>query len=240
MAESWNQSVFDSDVKKWLDTHDVKTWPRFLNKRVFFVAKGAIPETPKVSPEQIEADISKLVYSRQGGGPARQVTLGYALASKIASQGFDRSKRFQRAITRQAFGKGTAEMEKAAWEAEVAAKLGRLKGSRKAAAGFLRLGWAYVMKLLGPHTGLSFWPTMPLVGARMRGMDKGRINPATSSKSVASIENIAHSRTETRGGFMRIGEPALDRAMQKEAGELARHMEEELEPHVKEFNRRQR
>lgn len=243
MSESfqWDQSRFDATLKECLLAHESRVWPKLINKKGFFVASGAIPETPRVDAARIEADLAKLVYTRQGGGPPRQVELGYALAAKKASEGWTGSKRFQKLVRmNRAGGRGaTPEMEAAAWQAEVKAQRGRITGARKAAAGFIRLGWVYVMKALGPSSGLRFYPGQG-DAARPRGpTPKGLAEPAREGRLQVTITNTAHALSEHRGGFERLGYPALQRSMEKENESMARHMAEDMEPEIQAFNAKQ-
>ena len=243
MAETfqWDQSRFDSTLKEYLLQHESSVWPKLINKKGFFVASGAIPETPRVDKARIDSDLAKLVYTRQGqgSGPPVQVELGYALGAKRAALTWGGSKRFQRAVRSQAFGRGTAGTEAAAWQAEIKAQRGRITGARKSAAGFIRLGWVYVMKGLGPATGLTYYPGMG-EAARARGPTaKGSVQIAREGNLNVTITNTAHALKEHRGGFERIGYPALQRSMEKENASMKEHMEKEMEPGVHKFNAQQ-
>lgn len=242
MSENnWDQSRFDATLKDYLLAHESKVWPTLINKKGYYVALAAIAETPKVAAGTIETAMDAQVTARRKDGTTGEVSRVFALAAKKASINWTSSARFQKAVTRQAFGRGGSELELKAWRAEIGARAGSIRGGRKSAAGFIRLGWVYTLKALGPSTGLSYFAGQKEAGAKPRGSTpKGYAVPARQGSLQVVIQNSAQAQSETHGGFKRLGEPALQRAMEKESQSMAEHLSQGMEPGIKEFNSRQR
>jgi hypothetical protein len=113
-----------------------------------------------------------------------------------------------------------------------------LRGGRKASIGFLRAGFVSILYMLGPIVGRP----RPGGGAdtKIRGAVKGSVLHLASPQNLSiTIENRAHSHTEHSGHFESIGAKVMQEAVDAEQAELQRHMEEDMEPHMREFNRKQ-
>ncbi len=226
----WDQSRFDSLVREYVTKHKSEVWPGLLNKKAFFVALAAIPETPRKQALAIVLELANPVTATRRDGSTGRVALGYVIAARRASPKWGerqyRNRNQRRSSTNEA----------RAWRTLVAEELEKILLRRFRAIGFLRAGWVYVLKELGQRIGGSFARGRSDPGTKLFGAAKGFSQPATENKLQVTITNTAHAQSEVRGGFLRIGQPALQRAFDKEAQSMEDHMRNELKPHADKFN----
>lgn len=232
MPQFWSQEKFDSTLKEYLLRHESEIWPSIINKKAYFVAKGAREETPAIRKEIVTEQLSRIITAHRQDGTTGEVPIGYVIAAKRASHAYSSSARFGRAARREAFG-GRGPTYSAAWRGEITQKFKAMVGARQRSAGFMKVGWLSEQKLLGPYTGLPFYPGSD---APLRGQLKAKLTPAVHGNLTAIIENTARAEHE-HGKFLPIGEPALQRALDSEERSTRERMEQAMRPAAEKFNR---
>ena len=233
MAEGWDQSRFDATLREYLMEHESKVWPQAINKKGFFVALAALKETPRAEPEKIFGELGREITGKREDGTSGPIPISFGIASKRASKAWVRSKQYGRALKRVERGRAAKGLQE--WRALFANKLRTMLGGRKASATFLASGWTHVLQKLGPLIGGRYDRS----GARVRGSTKGSADPALPGRLQVVIQNSAAARSEHRGGFHRVGDPALQLAFDRETASMVEHMENEMRPGAEKFNRQQ-
>jgi len=238
---TFDQRQFDQTLARYLARLKEEVRPRAINKKLFFVARGAIPRTPKVTPEQIEADMAREIQVKRVDGTEGNAQLGYVLAAKQAAKTFGGSKAFQKAVTRQEFGKSGGS-ELAAWRAHVKATYKKMIGARKRGVGFIRVGWLSVIAEMREKIGGSYslGPGPSSAGTRLVGRLKSRLQIARPGDDSGAIGvNLAKAQWDKREGQYEKGEPALEQSMADEERSMNEFLEKEMEKETEEFNRAQ-
>lgn len=234
MSADWDQSKFDSTLKDYLMAHESSVWPESLNKKAARVAWKALNETPVKERESIAVELSREIEARRKDGSSGKVSIGYVIASKRASKLWPYAKV---ARTRQALASGRGFDATKLWRSAVRHKFLSMLGGRKASSGFLRVGWISVLQQMASQGVREARTRGP--GAKLRGSLKGSVSVASPGKLSVTIQNSAHSLHEKLGGFMRLGEPALQRAFDAETQDMIQYLEGEMRPEADRFNRRQ-
>jgi hypothetical protein len=234
----WTQVQFNQTLGQLLSECETEAWPRFLNRKAFFLALRNIPLDPMVEAEQILTAMDTGITV-----DSRAVKMGYVLAAKKASRiwrgGSSYTKGGSKAqlhFKQQRTKRGLSDLR--AWRKELGAALKRIVRGRMSARGFMRIGWVSVLKQLAPFIGESY--NRGYSAGKLHGNTKAIVDPAASGKLAVTIENAAHAKSEKRGGFMSLGEPPLEQAMLAELGYMEEHMGKEMNPAIEKFNSRQR
>ncbi len=219
-------------------------WPQLVNRKGYFIALGAYQETPAVAALQIDLELNRMVTAHRLDGSADRAAIGHIMAAKRGSKNYTGTAQWQRAAKRELAqelgGRGSGGDYRSAWRKTVRDEARRLYGGRKATVGFLRAGFISIVYGLAPFVGYSR-PSFSSGDTKVRGSVKGTvIHLATSDDLNVVIENRAHSRTETAGGFERIGGAALQRAFDREDASMVKHMGEAMQPGFDKFNRSQK
>jgi hypothetical protein len=205
----WNQASFNTTLQAYLKAHKQEVWPKALNKKAAQVAWQALKNTRSVERVTIDEQLNRMVIAERKGGSPGQVPVGYVIAAKRATKKWTSSTQFQRAQQARLRGKSGSELK--AWRRLVKKTFLGMVGARKRSTAFLRVGWISVLQQMRakgvPYTGSKGQ------GVVLRGRLKGGVDIATPGKLTVVMENTANARSENRGGFKRIGEPALQLAM---------------------------
>lgn len=225
MSAAWDQSKFDATLKDYLARLGKEKFPRALNKKAFFVALRAMAETEKVNKHRV------FWVLRQPGKEINR-PIGYLLAAR-------RAKHFYTRTTKTGRKKRNLRQ---VWQRLVERKFQQMVGARQRACGFIRVGWLAVVRQLGPRiSGSKFGAPPPDTTLNAHGTPKGSVVPAKGDQLLVRIENFAHAKSEQRGGFMRIGAPALQRAFDAETASMKEFMEKEaLNEETARFNQQQK
>jgi hypothetical protein len=226
---AWDQSKFDGTVKDYLKEHRSEVWPQCMNKKGYFVARGAQQFSPKVTPDKITAELNQIIQTRTG-----PVEMGFAIAAKRAAGLYGTAKGLKIHETMQRGGKSVNTA--ALWHAAVAERRRTMEAGRRRSTGFIKVGWYSVLKSFGNSTGLRFNIDERV---QLRGSLKGRGSPATAGNFNVIMENSANAKHETAKQFLAIGEPPLHRAMAEEAASMEKYLAGEMEPAAQRFNRAQ-
>lgn len=236
MSETgWSQEVFDRTLQDYLVRHEVEVWPRAINKKGFFLTLKALEESPIKDVKVIETELQQTVLAERADGRSAQAPLGYIIAAKRASKDWSYYKgtASPTIAIRTRFGALGIE----AWRQAIAKKFKSMLGGRRSGAGFMRVGWLSVLQILGPIVGGRY--NRSAAGSGVHGRPKGAAAPASEGNLVVTIENFANARSEVRGAFMRLGEPALQRAFDRETADMVGYLEGEMRPEAEKFNARQ-
>lgn len=234
MPEVWSQKGFDDALKELLSNCDSKTWPRTINKKGFFVALSALKHTERANPEKIFHELGREITAKREDGTSGPLPVSIAIAAKRASKSW----------TRQGDISGHSKAQKAkairslslkAWRAQISKKLASMLRGRGVSSGFIKAGWVGVLKELGPKIGGRYDR-----GAErnVRGIAKGSHEAATPGKLQVTIINTAAARSDHRGGFVRVGEPPLQRAIDEEGAKTQEYLDD-MKGDIEHFNRRQ-
>jgi len=220
---------YEASLKRLLDECYSSAFPRTVNKHAFYTALGAIPETARTPDIKIAAELGREITAKRADGTTGQVPIGFVIAAKRASKTFGAVRQIR---TWQAIQSKRSFNALKLWLAAIDHKLKQMYGGRVASTAFIRAGWAAVLQQLGPLIGGRYNRS----GLHLRGAFKGSVKPATGSDLTCVIRNTAQSRSEHRGGLIRHGEPPLQRAIDKEARNMAKHLEDEMKGPVERFN----
>ncbi len=236
MSETtWTQQVFDETLIAYLKEHDSGVWPKTLNKKAARITWRALKETPAKEREGIAAELSREINAKREDGSSGTVPIGFVIASKRASKGWTQSPQFRRVQNVRLKGRDASELK--AWLSLVRNKFRSMLGGRKAASGFLKVGWISVLRAMAAQ-GVPEARTSG-TGAKIRGSLKGGVVVAKPGSLNVTMENTAHALTEKKVAFMRIGEPALQRAFDAETADMEEYLYREMHPHAEEWNRKQ-
>lgn len=239
MPQNWDQSKFEALVKEQLHRHSSETWPKTLNKHMFFVTLDAFKRTSFTTNPKIESELGREVMARRQNNTQAMAPMGYVLAAKRAAKTYGTSERFLKQVNRElaseSGGRGKGPNYRAAWLGYIKDKFRSMIGGRKSSEQFLRAGFVSILYKLGPIIGYA----RPSTGKdHTRGAIKGSVlHLAAPGDYSITIENRAHSLTEHRGGFERIGGKALQEAFDSQTVNLQKHLDDEMKPHVEKFNR---
>jgi hypothetical protein len=237
MPAGWDQSGFDNALKELIKTCEVSKWPRALNKHGFFVTLAALQETERASPEKIFKELGREINAKRENGTSGPLPISIAIAAKRASKSWTK----QGDISGHSKSQKAKELRKlslVAWRNQIAKKLKSMLGGRAASTSFIKAGYVNIIKQLGPLIG-GRYDRSGGRGIPVRGSSKGRVDPATPGKLQLVIENSAAAKTEHHGGFHKVADPAFQRALNREANQIIKHLEDEMRPEVDHFNRRQ-
>lgn len=231
---------FDATLDKYLNRLKVEDWPRAINKKLFFVARGAMHYSPRAEQGRIVGDLLiRTINARRKDGSTGTVPLGYVLAAKRASKKWTSGVAFQEAVTRQTFGRGGAALE--TWRGFVASEYEKLEGSRLRGAGFLKVGWLSVMTEVRSLAGLQFGGLQGEAGVRLVGRLKSRVQIAKPGTFIGAIGvHLAKAEWDKRDGQFTKGSPALERALSDEEASMSKHMEDEMKEATDKFNQEQK
>lgn len=237
MSETWDQSVLDNTIKDYLMEHESTVWPRCLNESAFVVAHEALKETPATEIIRVVSELMRPIVP-SGSKSGESVPIGFVIATKRASKHWQGGSSMAKAKAFSRLQQGKSANMLKAWHRETQAALERMVGGRSRALAFIRLGWLFVKHDLKNNTDirLSVWSGNPAEMAKARGRFKGGARPATSGNLSVTIENMAHAKSETKGGFEALGQPALDRGMQARQASMQKYLEGEMEPGILKFN----
>jgi hypothetical protein len=225
--ETWNQDLFNRTLDSYLKHVGEDKVPHALNKKAFFVALRAIQETPKVGAFGIIWELTQPILARREDGSTGSAPIGYVIAAKRASAHWGDTSETARERNRGRKRKQKAWAQKA-WRQAVDKKFRAMVGGRKAAIGFLRVGWLAAVRKLG--STLKDRSGAPAEDATIRrhGDWKGDATPAKASmQPVATISNSAQARSDKRYGLGTIGGPALQRAFDAETADMNEYLERE-------------
>jgi hypothetical protein len=233
-------SKFDSTLVPYLGRLKVEDWPRAINKKLFFVARGAMKYTPKAERGRILGDLLiRTINAKRKDGTTNEVPLGYVLASKRASKKWSSGVAFQEAVTAQTFGGGSAALE--SWRGAVGREYAKIEASRLRGSGFLKVGWLSVMTELRSLAGLQFGGLGGERGVKLVGRLKSRVEIAKPGTFIGAVGiHLAQAAWDKKEGQYTKGLPALQRALDDEARSMNEHMEQEMRDSTEKFNREQR
>ncbi len=232
MSVQYDQRVLNESLKELLYRCDSSTWPRTINKKGFFVTLSALKYTERADKEKIQRELLKEINTPHGSIP-----IGLAIASKRASKGWVGQGNIKGGYSKREKAKAMRQLSIKAWRSRVGKKLTSMMKGRGISSGFLKSGWVKVLQELGPKVGGRYDRSLSK-GVNVRGSAKGHCDPAEPGKLQVIIENSAAARSEHHGGFIRIGQPALDRGVAEEARKTQEYLDD-MKPDIEHFNRRQ-
>ncbi len=221
----WDQSRFDAALRQKLEACKTEKVPAAINKTGFFVSLKAMKETPKKTPFEIEAAVSKTMPVVNNRGENVEIPILWVIAAKSVGKTWP-EQRMKLGEKRK-----RAVNVLMAYRAALRKKAKTILGSRKRAAAFLASGWLGVIKTLGMKVrGVSapqsIFQYKTLV--KTRGVTKGKATPAVAGLTpTCTIENSAQAKSDKKNGLVRFGGPALQRAMDSEAQSIIDHLNEE-------------
>lgn len=248
MAKGWDQSQFDAALKRLGATLSKEKLPRAVTKKAFFVALRAIPATPKKDPSAILRELEKpvtltayhsaatenLLAATRGAGRTSVVPIGWILAAKIVGKTWPEQR--MRLGEKNKSGRGN---EQRAYLSAIAQKFKQIVARRKRGAGFLRVGWLSVVKLLGPFVrSRNGAPRVDTKGLQITGAMKGAAQPAKPGwLPTCRIENRAQARSDRKGGLLRYGTPGLQKAFDEETADTVQFLDREIKPEIDQANK---
>ena len=234
-ALSWNQDQFNRTLREYLARLDREKIPNALNKKAYFLARRAVTETPKKDHFEMVRELAKVVTATRKDKTTGIVPVVWAMVAKRAAKKWPEHK-----ITMNE-GRIRKTPLRKAWLRLLKKTQKQLIGARGRALGFMRLGWWSTVMLLAPHVRNKAKQPYMQATPKLVGRMKGRIRLARQSNHSVTIENLAHAAREKRGGFIRIGSAALDRAFSAETKDMTEYMEREaLKEQTAAFNRQNR
>lgn len=233
MPKQWDQAPFDAAIARLQKTVKEEKFPAVLNKKGFFIALRAMALTPKKEGFAIAKDLARIVTATRKDGTTGSVPIGWVIAAKRLGKVWPEQK-MARGIKR----KSGREKLGRAYLAALEKTFDRMLGSRKRAAGFLRVGWLSVVKSLGPYVkSKGSAPRADTGGSKLIGAMKGTATPARPGWTpTCVIVNSAQARSDHRNGLIRFGAPPLQKAFDLEAADITRYLEEELKEPVAQAN----
>jgi len=233
MAIVWDQTRFDDALRQAIEQTKAQAVPGLINRKAFWVALKAMKYTPKVDRERIARELATVVHVHRKGGGSGDVPIGWVIAAKRASKGWQEAKmaRGQRSKRR------TSALK--LWRARIKKTFEVMLGKRVRSAGFMKSGWLTVIRRMSRYGGSKAQSyKADAEGIKTWEPPKGRATPAVKSDTpFARIESSAASRRDKTGGFIRKGSAALKKAFDEEAASMIQHMESTLKPIADEFNR---
>jgi hypothetical protein len=231
MSLEFTQQQFNSTLKELLGNYESTAWPKSINRHAFFVALAALQETPRTDGDKIVSELEREIITDRGSIP-----VAFAIAAKRASKGWVGQRNLGRGYSKDQRARARRSLSLAGWRAMMTKKLNSMVRGRIASGGFIRAGWVGVLKALGPAIGGKYNRGEE---RNVRGAPKGSVNLATPGNFQVTIENTAAARSEHRGGFHRVGDPALERGLARENNQMVQRIEDEMKPGAEKFNRQQ-
>jgi len=221
-----NTREFDKTLKEYYQFHKRHTVPDIVNKKALYIARGAMRETYRPNKITIGKALSDLVYvfKNTKKGAVKKLATRKTYNAFGAQSGeapiaaliinFLRGKRGKKGL----FG---AEMKKA---------IKKLITKRQQAVAYLASGWIPAIKRLDPLVKRK--SDAPAIDKDVRALKKsarGSGTAATEARPVAQIvsEAIASFST-TKDPLGKYGEPALQRAFDKETASMKQNIEDEM------------
>jgi hypothetical protein len=246
-------SKFDATLTTYLGRLKREDWPRAINKKLFFVARGAMHYSPRVTPQRIGADLLfRTVTVARKDSTTGEAPLGYVLAAKKASKALGVTTAV---LARAMNGSGLDPIMTqfamialggrdkgglALWRAAVKAQYENMAKARVRSAGFLKVGWLSVMTELRSLAGLNFGGLQGEAGIKLVGRLKSKVQIAKPGDNIGAIGiHLAKAAWDKRDGQYTKGAPALERALNDEAASMNKHMEDEMREATEQFNRAQ-
>ncbi len=228
MEAQFDSSRLNKTLEQYLHTMSSEVWPRAMNKKGFYVASKAAKNNPIKNYESVLAELMRPVTAKDENDRTKQVPVGWVLAAKRATKHWDKKQ-----LNRWGNHKKELRLTRKRWQAELKGRLKAMLGGRKASLRFLSVGWYSVMSLLGP-----------LIGGRynrgpMRGSLKGSAVSARALSLSVTITSTSNARSETRGGFERLGIPPLLAAIEEETASMEKHIQDEMAKDTAWFNNAQ-
>lgn len=233
MPKDWDQAPFNAAIARMQKTVKEEKFPAVLNKKGFFIALRAMALTPKKEGFAISKELARIVTATRKDGTTGSVPIGWVIAAKRLGKRWPELK-MARGIKR----KSGKEKAGRAYLAALEKTFDRMLGSRKRAAGFLRIGWLSVVKSLGPYLkNRAGAPGVDTGGAKLMGAMKGSATPARASWTpTCTIINSAQARSDGRNGLIRFGTPPFQKAFDLEAADTIRFLDQELKDAVDKAN----
>jgi hypothetical protein len=211
-----------------------RTYDRFINSRLFFIARRALEYTERADPDKI---------ARQLGQVATKVTRDRKTGR------MKRGKRIFTAFNMNSYAalivnsRRKKAGEKLLWGKELFDAVKRLRATAPKSVNFIRSGWIWAMQQVRIPAKES-----SVGGERVqfrRGAPKGFAQPAQRAVSamvtgqVGSTSLLAQSAKRTgsrRGNPMPVATRGLVRAYNQETQEIIDHLHKKLAPELKPLN----
>ncbi len=217
------QAAFNAALQAKLSTLAKDKVPAAINKTAFFVALKAMQLTPKKEPFQIEKELLKEVSATNKKGYVRKIPILWVMAAKRLGPKWPEKK-----LDIQAKRVRAINAQKQ-WRMALKKGAKSIMGGRRSAAGFLRVGWLSVVQALRTFapkstTGAVYMADKSL---KIRGAMKGTVIPAApGTTTICKITNSASALSDRKNGLIRLGGPALQRALDAETKGIIEHLDE--------------
>jgi len=231
MSVEYTQRVFNQTLEELLSNCDSKTWPRTVNKKGLIVSLGALKYTERADKSKIERELLREINVKGGVIP-----IGLAIASKRASKGWAGQGNLS-GYSKKEKAKAIKKLSLQNWRKQVEKKFNSMLKGRGVSSAFIKSGWWTVAQVLGPIVG-GKWDRSGGRGVPIRGAKKGTVSPAIPGRLQVVMQNTAAARSDHRGGFIRIGEPPLQKAMADEARKTQEYLDD-MKGDIDRFNRKQ-
>jgi hypothetical protein len=223
--------LFDFDLAslenaiKRLIPHTKKTLPEIVNQRLLNIAGRAMNATARADKMHIQLTLGEIgrQLKTTKSGKIRRGNRIYA--SKIAVRG--KEVPLAALIINSQRG---ANGKKGLYGREMAQAIQRKVAARQRSVGFDAIGYVPGIRALARASKKPFM-IANFKGLAIRGEEKGNATIATDSLApVAILINRVHS-------ILKVDNGAMQSAIDEEAREINRHIEEDLTPVFQEFNR---
>jgi len=185
-----------------------------INRKAFFIARGACRLTPKADKAQIKTTLGRIIKKKTG---ARTLVLAKAA---------DRDMSLAEAIIRARFYRaGLPQPSKE----KIGELIEGLINSRMRSIAFLKSGWLPAIRSLDALVSNKRGAPALDKAAVQVGQPKGGATAAKEGWRVsATIYNAAQSRHDKRQALFNYARPALEEAVQNEVASMVKWMEERL------------
>lgn len=228
---TWDQSVFDRSLKRYMEVNTKRTFPEILNSKLWFIARASTWFTEKADKMRIQSTLGQFVpvnrINKKGRMVrAREVTLvkgrnDAPLAALIINK--RRRDNGQRALQGPAMEKAIRKMLRA----------------RFGSVSFVKSGFLPTIRALASLVDRRGAPQMD-TQTRQIGRAKGETTPARPGlNSQAKMVNLAFGNrgdAASKSRALRVGERGLRRGFDNETASMDTYIERKMKAETDRFN----
>lgn len=240
MTKTWDQSVFQATLEKYLKVTS-RTLQTAINTKAYYIARQAIWYTDKADVTRVKTGLGQVVSVNRLTKSGKKIVKRRELVLRIGKQDAPIAALI---IQKRMAAKGERSpfygKSRAAGRALMMRMIKQLLAARLKSIAFIKSGWLPAVKALAPFAERRGQPPID-TSAKQIGQAKGDARPALNNfNPVAQIINLASARRDGRGALVRVGSAGLARAYNGETASMVDYIDSHMKPDSEEFNRQQK